>query len=118
MTVIEISRLGFRVECDAVLPLGAGGRLLIELGVGRWSQVVAHSVRQATRGSDPQAAGQFGFKIDQPDAVWLECVRALESGQTHADLMGTLRGATQRVASAGEMLVIRPRSEDSLSLPA
>jgi len=82
LKVIEVARHGFNAESDAALALGTNGLLRIELGAGRVATVEAEMVRLTER----DGLRQCGFRVNRPDEAWLECVHALETGQTHADL--------------------------------
>ena len=82
LKVIEMARHGFNAESDAALALGTNGLLHIELGAGRMATVDAEMVRLTER----DGLRQCGFRVNRPDDAWLECVQALETGQTHADL--------------------------------
>ena len=76
LDIIEISSGGFQAHCDSALPLQLWGGVWVHLGKGEKSSVQAMAVRAKE--------GFFGFKIDNPDAVWQRCVEVLESGTTHA----------------------------------
>ena len=82
LKVIEVARHGFNAESDAALAPGMNGLLRIELGAGRFAMVEAEMVRLTER----DGMRQCGFRVNRPDEAWLECVHALETGQTHADL--------------------------------
>ena len=84
LTVTELSRHGCRAECGAELTLGLTGHLEIELGEGRFARLQGEVVRLV--GSD--RIHRYGLRIERPDLDWLMCAQALESGQTHSDLMG------------------------------
>ncbi|BDT66534.1 hypothetical protein os1_06970 [Comamonadaceae bacterium OS-1] len=76
LDVIEISNGGFQAHCASVLPAQLWGTASVHLGQGEKSTVRAMVVRAKD--------GFYGFKLDAPDAAWLRCVLALESGTTHA----------------------------------
>jgi GNAT superfamily N-acetyltransferase len=76
LDVIEISSGGFQAYCASTLPPQVWGGVVVHLGEGEQSSVQAMVVRAKD--------GFYGFKIATPDAVWLRCVRVLESGTTHA----------------------------------
>ena len=76
LDVIEISNGGFQAQCASTLPAQVWGGVSVHLGEGEKSSVQAMVVRAKD--------GFYGFKIAEPDAVWLRCVRVLESGITHA----------------------------------
>ncbi|MDT8997958.1 GNAT family N-acetyltransferase [Paucibacter sp. APW11] len=82
LEVIEISFSGFQAQCKLDLPLQKAGVATIELGGQERSCITATAVRQR----DTETGVFYGFKIDEPDAVWRACVSALEMGQTHQDL--------------------------------
>ncbi|WP_199873435.1 N-acyl amino acid synthase FeeM domain-containing protein [Ideonella sp. A 288] len=83
LNVIEMSRRGFRAECASELQLGMAGHLHIELGTGRHGFVDCEAVHQIGR----DRVREYGFKVVRQDEAWLECVVALEKGQTHSDLL-------------------------------
>ena len=82
LQVIEMSLNGFQAETDAPLPEGTCGLVEIELGEHETARVVATAVRRCV------AAGveYYGFRVPDPDKAWCQCVEALHSGRTHADL--------------------------------
>ena len=82
LQVIEISLSGFQAECPPGIPVGASGDALIELGSSEFARVHAKVVRHK------QIDGSLfaGFKLDEPDRVWRECVAALETGLTASEL--------------------------------
>ena len=80
--VIEISISGFQAECKLQLPLEIDGIAEIDLGLLERSTVKVRSVR--ARESD---AGTFyGFKVNESDSTWRQCVASLEVGITTGDL--------------------------------
>jgi len=81
--VIEMSLSGFQAESGLELPLQAEGVAMIELGKGERSQVSVRVMRRR----ETEAGTYYGFKLDEPDAVWRRCVAALEVGHTSGDLM-------------------------------
>jgi len=81
--VIEVSLRGFQAESALELPLQAEGVAMIELGKGELSQVTVRVMRRR----DTEAGAFYGFKLEEPDAVWRRCVAALEVGHTSGDLM-------------------------------
>lgn len=83
LQVIEISLSGFQAECLSQLAVGLTGEALIELGEGDRSQMHATAIRHK------QIDGSvfIGFKLDEPDRVWRQCVAALETGLTASDLV-------------------------------
>lgn len=83
LQVIEISLSGFQAECQLELPVGAGGDALIDLGENEKAHVHATAVRR----KETEGGVFVGFKLDEPDRVWRECVAALETGLTASDLM-------------------------------
>lgn len=82
LQVIEISLSGFQAECSQDLPIGASGDALIELGSRESARVHAKVVRHK------QIDGSLfaGFRLDEPDRVWRQCVAALETGLTASEL--------------------------------
>ena len=82
LQVIEMSLNGFQAETDAPLPEGTSGLVEIELGEHETARVMATAVRRSV------AAGveYYGFRVPDPDKAWCQCVEALHSGRTHADL--------------------------------
>ncbi len=83
LQVIEISLGGFQAECQLELPVGSVGEALIELGESERSLVHATAVR--SKNADKRAF--IGFKLDEPDRSWRQCVAALETGLTASDLL-------------------------------
>lgn len=80
--VIEISFSGCQAECAKLLPMNESIEAVIQLGKSEVSNVHARAVRLQDAGD-----GMFyGFKIEEPDAVWRDCVAAFEMGQTYMDL--------------------------------
>jgi GNAT superfamily N-acetyltransferase len=110
--VTEISRHGFKAECQGKLPMGLAGRLRIELGKGRAAEVSAESVRQI----DADGVRQFGFQVHQPDETWLECVHQLETGQTHADLVRRAAITPVGIGSSGDGAKSKPHTVEGLAL--
>ena len=80
--VIEISLNGCQAECSEILPLDRATRLSVQLGEHEHAVVRAVAVRR--HAFERQVL--YGFRIDQPDLAWQQCVTALEAGQTHGDL--------------------------------
>lgn len=81
--VIEVSLSGFQAECKLELPLDLTGEAVVDLGRHEQSTVAVRTVRRKV------ADGQmfFGFRVDEPDKCWRDCVVALEVGFTSQDLM-------------------------------
>jgi GNAT superfamily N-acetyltransferase len=78
LQVIEVSSSGFQAYCANHLPLDVWGEVTVHLGAGEHSRMLAMAVRAKS--------GFYGFKLANPDAVWRQCVRVLESGTTHEHL--------------------------------
>lgn len=83
LDVIELSLAGFQAECKLDLPVGSNGKATVDLGRNEQSQLEASVVRQKTI----DGAVFYGFRIDESDSRWRECVAALEVGLTSGDLM-------------------------------
>ncbi len=86
LVVVDVSQAGCRAEADIELPEGASGELDLEWGLSLKSRTSATVVRQQRRGNHYD----LGFTVAPPDATWNDCVQALQSGITVADL-GRLR---------------------------
>lgn len=82
LSIIEISLHGCQAECTAILPLDRPLMLEVALGEQKASRVRAVAVRR--HGVEGMAL--YGFRVDQPDEAWADCVHALEQGVTHHDL--------------------------------
>jgi hypothetical protein len=82
LTVIELSLHGFQAECSSLVPEGVSGRVEIELGEQETAAVDAVAVRR----HESNGAVFYGFSVLAPDTAWVRCVKALNSGRTHADL--------------------------------
>ena len=82
LQVIELSQHGFQAECALPVPEGTRGRMEIKLG----EQEVANVEAIAVRRLQGPGAVYYGFSVPVPDAAWRNCVNALHSGRTHADL--------------------------------
>jgi len=83
LSVIEISLSGFQAASGIELAVGAEGEAEIELGHGVVSRVHVKVMRR----KHTDEGEYYGFKLDEPDAVWRHCVAALEMGQTSTDLL-------------------------------
>jgi len=83
LEVIEISLSGFQAECKIDLPLNSNGEAIVDLGKSEQSSLSVSIVRR----KEADGGVFFGFKIEEPDTVWRECVAALEVGLTSRDLM-------------------------------
>ncbi len=72
----------FEAESNDPLPQGVRGQVVVQLGR------TVRSVIEATRREEEASpsAPRYGFRIDHPDAAWRQCVEALRSVRTHADL--------------------------------
>ena len=81
--VIEVSLSGFQAECKLELPLDLTGEAVVDLGRHERSMVAVRTVRR--KAYDGQMF--FGFRVDEPDRCWRDCVVALEVGFTSQDLM-------------------------------
>ena len=82
LQVIELSQHGFQAECALPVPEGTRGRMEIKLGEQEVAIVEAIAVRRL----ESPGAVYYGFSVPSPDAAWRNCVEALHSGRTHADL--------------------------------
>lgn len=82
LQVIEISLLGFQAECQLDLPVGSVGEAVIALGEAERAHVHATAVRR----KESEGSTFVGFRLEEPDRVWRECVAALETGLTASDL--------------------------------
>ncbi|MDI4631722.1 GNAT family N-acetyltransferase [Pelomonas sp. V22] len=82
LDVIEISFSGFQAECKHALPLEQDGVARIELGQGRRSLLHARAVRV----KETEAGCFYGFRFEESDRPWRECISAFEMGQTYQDL--------------------------------
>jgi len=49
--------------------------------------VESHVTIRVMRRKDTENGSFYGFKLDEPDSVWRQCVAALEMGQTSTDLL-------------------------------
>lgn len=83
LEVIEVSLFGFQAMCKLEIPVGATGTAHVELGKGVESHVQARVMRR----KELDAGLFFGFKLDEPDHAWRECVAAVEVGITSGDLL-------------------------------
>ena len=105
LTLVELSRHGFRAEVVNSLGIGVAGSVRIELGAGRQSQLKVHTVRTTTSGT----LQYLSCRVDAPDEAWLQCVLALERSQTRADLIaltGKADGQSERAAERGDQIVV------------
>ncbi|MDC8786186.1 GNAT family N-acetyltransferase [Roseateles koreensis] len=82
LNIIEISLSGFQAEGRGDVPLEASGSAHIVLGKADNSIVKATALRCKVA----EGKSFYGFRIEEPDAVWRACVTALEMGQTASDL--------------------------------
>ncbi len=82
MSVTRLADDGFEAETSDPLPQGVSGQVVVQLG--RTVRSVIEATRREEKASP--AARRYGFRIDQPDAAWRQCVAALRSVRTHADL--------------------------------
>ncbi|MCV2355474.1 GNAT family N-acetyltransferase [Paucibacter sp. B2R-40] len=80
--VIEISISGFQAECKLQLPLEIDGLAEIDLGLLERSTVKVRSVRAR----ESEAGIFYGFKVNESDSTWRQCVASLEVGITTGDL--------------------------------
>ncbi|KQP17828.1 GNAT family N-acetyltransferase [Pseudorhodoferax sp. Leaf267] len=83
LQVVDVSNEGFQAHARENLPLKASGRVVVHLGADEQS-VLQTTVMRGRRYDD---YGAYGFLINEADAVWRECVHALQSGHTHHDLV-------------------------------
>lgn len=82
MTVIEISLSGFQAQSSLDIPVGAMGRVHVELGSHERAMLEATVVRH--HHSD---TGEFyGFRLSEADDAWRRCVSALETEHIAGDL--------------------------------
>lgn len=82
LTIIELSISGFQAECRFDLPQGPYGDVVVDLGENERSHMRATVMRHKSN----EFSTFYGFQIEAPDAVWSDCVSALEQGQIHSDL--------------------------------
>ena len=82
LQVIELSLHGFQAECALPLPEGTCGWVEIDLGRNEAGFAEATAVRRHEAGG----LVFYGFSVPRPDAAWQQCVVALQTGSTHADL--------------------------------
>ncbi len=94
LTVIDVSQEGCQAESARELPQGAHGELELEWGSQLRSQTAAVLVRHNQKGD----RHYLGFQVAPPDATWNQCVNALQSGVTVADIS---RLRTQLKPAAG-----------------
>lgn len=85
LVVTEVSREGFRALGQGPLPVGLQGRLDVELGRDVMATIQCRILRMTSAGTPSQHA----FYVEVSDEAWQQCVSALETGQTHADLKPT-----------------------------
>lgn len=83
LQVIDVSDEGFQAHATVELPLKVTGTITVYLGAHEMSTGKAMAMR--VRRFD--AFGVYGFLLVEADAVWRDCVNALQSGRTHHDLM-------------------------------
>lgn len=81
--VIEVSLGGFQAECKLEIPVNACGIAEIDLGRSERSLVAVKVMRR----KDVDGNLFYGFKLDEPDPCWRDCVAALEVGVTSGDLL-------------------------------
>jgi GNAT superfamily N-acetyltransferase len=76
-TIVEISQSGFMARLLRPLQVGARCEVLAELGDGVRARVQARVVREVS-----SAAGRFyGFRVEQADDAWRQCVAWLEGAE-------------------------------------
>lgn len=80
MTIIEISLSGFQAMSTLDIPIGAEGRVTVELGANDRTTLDVTVMRR--RGQGPF----YGFRLAESDAVWRQCVSALETSHTATEL--------------------------------
>lgn len=83
LNIIEVSLAGFQAETKVELPIGCQGVATVELGKNERSHVTAVAVRYRNSG----ASGFVGFKLEEIDGCWRDCVAALDVGMTSSDLL-------------------------------
>jgi len=76
VTVVEISLSGFKAVSKQPLAVGERGRARVELGSNEHSELDFTVMRhhRSERGDD-----FFGFRIEEADVAWRQCVSALET---------------------------------------
>jgi hypothetical protein len=82
MTVIEISLSGFQAQSRLDIPVGARGKVYVELG----SQDKAMLDVQVMRHHRTDTGEFYGFKLEEPDDVWRRAVSALETEYVAGEL--------------------------------
>jgi len=82
VAVIDISHSGFQAESRLPLPLDREGEAVVELGEGKRSVLRARAVRR----KDTQGGAFYGFRFEESDAPWRECISAFEMGYTYRDI--------------------------------
>jgi GNAT superfamily N-acetyltransferase len=80
MTIIEISLSGFQAQSNLEIPIGAQGRVRVELGANDQATLDVTVMRR--HGHAPF----YGFRLAESDAVWRQCVSALETSHTATEL--------------------------------
>ncbi|MFT7724573.1 MAG: GNAT family N-acetyltransferase [Roseateles sp.] len=82
-TVIEVSLSGFQATSKLPLAVGDTGTALVELGPNERSELRFTVMRhhRSERGDD-----YYGFRLQDTDAAWRQCVSALETGYVGGDL--------------------------------
>ena len=83
LTVIEISLSGFQAECKLELLLGIAGVATIDSGRQGKSRVKVEAIRFKKADS----AHFIGFRVEEIDRAWRECVAVMEVGLTAGDLV-------------------------------
>jgi len=81
--VIEVSLGGFQAECKLEIPIGCTGEANVDLGRNEQSTVFVRVMRR----KELDGVAFYGFKLDEPDRCWRDCVAALDVGITSHDLM-------------------------------
>jgi len=82
LEVIELSLHGFQAEARSPLPLGAKGRVVVQLGAALQSCIDAVVVRRVSN----EQGLLYAFRVDEPDEAWRECVTLLRESLTHYEL--------------------------------
>lgn len=83
LQVVDVSDEGFQAHATVELPLKLAGKITVYLGAGEISTGRA----MAMRARPFDAFVVYGFRLVESDAVWRNCVHALQSARTHHDLV-------------------------------
>lgn len=80
MTIIEISLSGFQALSKLDIPIGARGKVTVELGADDQTTLDVTVMRRHGHGPF------YGFRLIETDAIWRQCVSALETSHTATEL--------------------------------